>query len=142
MRITGGAGERGYYFDRILSVVAQEFAQSGVAPHTLTARVSYTVPAGQMLYVSGVELRMIRDTAPTIGETFTVRLNYTPSGGVAHMLAYFTGRSILVNEGIEQYLTNPFIAMPGDTISIATSDGSTGGSTEIDVALVGFTFER
>jgi hypothetical protein len=58
------------------------------------------------------------------------------------MLAYFTGRSILVNEGIEQYLTNPFIAMPGDTISIATSDGSTGGSTEIDVALVGFTFER
>jgi hypothetical protein len=85
---------------------------------------------------------MVRADPPTTADAFTVFLYYTTSDMVSHVLATFTAQTILRKEGIMQYLTNPIVVKGGDSISIATSDVSTGGTTDMNLSIVGFTFER
>ena len=142
MRITSGAGSRGTYFDRITSVVNERFFSGAVAPHSATLRLEYTVPQGQRLYISLLSLRMVRDNVPLSLGSFGIQVVYKPFGGATRGIIRRTAFTREYYAGVNESIAAGLVLNTYDNIAIYTYDVSTGGSTEIELSLTGFLFER
>jgi hypothetical protein len=111
-------------FDSRFTILKGLFSSTGVGPHSLTTRLSLSVPAGQRAVLLNGLLLIMRDVAPT-------------TAGVARAVMEVTGveivseiREVTATTGAPRINQVPRgnIFDPGQTITIRTADSSTGGS--------------
>lgn len=83
MRIYPGISARTNAYDRNAIPRASAYFTSAIAPHALTVRWSYTVPASKKFQLGGASVGMANQTATTAGGIIESSIRYTPSGGAA-----------------------------------------------------------
>jgi hypothetical protein len=117
-------------FDPNASWVRVIYHADGVAPHTLTQRISIAPSAGQMYVVRVLYAQLMRSTAPTTAGVATAYIAYSPDGvnevyiAVATILSSTLG---MLDRSLGQ-LELP-LRYPG-YVRGYTSDASTGGTCD------------
>lgn len=127
----GGTQQIGtHWYDRSPRPISLSFGLGVTAPHSNTTRASYVVPASKRAIVTGATLTVMRSIAATTPNILYVALLYKVSGGADIEIA----RAMLHSNVVSMVKTNAlalFFPMgAGDTLSLVTVDGSTGGSAE------------
>ena len=123
----GGASASQEYY-RTAPLQVGIFYNDTPAPHAVTARATYTVPAGKYANVEAITLRVDRNAVATTAALAASRAIYTPSGGSAQDITRAITYSNTVGGG-EQVVISPWGMMnPGDTIALYTEDASTTGT--------------
>jgi len=105
-----------------------------VAPHALTTRLTYTVPAGKKAILEALQVRCIRRTAATtVGLVYAVAY-ITPSGASEKELldCYLFTNNVGDKDG--QALQGTVTLFAGDVLGLKTYDGSTGGTVDYFLA--------
>ena len=121
--------------------ILRSYAAIAVAPHTLTVRWTYTVPANRRMIVSVMRALAFRDGVATVLAPFAAAVRYTPAGGSpgniigddAAGLAIGTKSIAIV--GCELWL------YPGDTIDGLTADSSADGTVRYQLQAAGTEFD-
>lgn len=98
------------------------------APHSLTERASYTVPAHSWGLIQSIFLHAYRDAAASSVGTAILSVKITPSGGSEVPIIYTILRNNNVGEFTQVELAEGILLKGGDTIKIYTQDSSTGGN--------------
>jgi len=116
------------YYDRIAITIGQLYNANGVAPHGLTTRWIYTVPAGKKALVETSICRILRITAAAALSFCDARII---TGGLTTAQTY-SAYALLLNNTINAQITDrsdsPILLLAGQTLSGETNDGSTGGT--------------
>lgn len=125
---------RPVYYDRNPINRTQWYLAGGVAPHGGTSRFSYVVPANKKAFLEMASLAIIRNTAATGAGLTSAAISYVPSGGAQQDMLY--AQFINLNQGASD--KNGLAQMgelgPGDGVSSFTTDGSTGGTNQYNIA--------
>jgi hypothetical protein len=111
-------------FDSRFALSKGIYSATGVAPHTLTARVSIAIPTGQRgLLINGF-LLIMRDSAPTTAGTTRAVMEISGVDIVSE------AREVTAGVGVPRINQVPRgdVFEPGQTLTISTADASTGGS--------------
>lgn len=128
-------GPRLEWYDRNPSTQNIYYTGSGVAPHGMTSRASYTVPTGKKAFVGGAVGDILRRAAAgTVSEVYA----FYSIGGVNLMaISHFNNTAGHAERGAG--LTSS-VALAGTTLAISTIDGSTGGTMNyyLSVAIMEF----
>jgi hypothetical protein len=130
MRITNVFSGRPAYFDRNpTEITTFSNFQTAIAPHSLTTRVTYTVPTGRKAFIGALDFIMHRVTAAApLGRR---RISFgTTTFTPTHCMDWSN-----VVDAVTQLLTSlqaPFLA--GDQIAVMTEDLSTGGTVDYIMA--------
>jgi hypothetical protein len=112
------------YFDARFTLSKGIFSSGAVTPHTLTTRVSISIPSGQRGLLLNGFLLIMRDAAPT-------------TAGLARAVMEVSGVDIVsevreVTSGVgaprSHQVPGGDVFAPGQTLTISTADASTGGS--------------
>jgi hypothetical protein len=117
-----------------VEVVPASFATSA-APHVGINRITYTVPDQRRALLTSVTLGLNRFIAPTVGNISQAVIDFTRAGGNTQRIIGKAG--VLPNVGDDIVLTTPvFIPMfPKDSITVDTTDLSTGGQVYYSLGL-------
>ena len=114
---------------------------AGIAPHGVTTRWTYTVPANKKAtWRSGRAYNVRRTAAAPVGEFYS-SLQYTPSGGsvTVPVVAISSDNTLLVYRNDEQF---PQVDMlSGDALAGVDSDASTGGTADFVVGAIIFEYD-
>lgn len=101
-----------------------------VAPHGLTQRSTYVVPANKIARVDIGAIEMLRSAVATALNYAFIRIRYTPDGGSERTLLTLFMETNTIGDRLDRQLANPFIMLEGDEINIETLDSSTGGTID------------
>lgn len=118
------------YFDRNPQAEHLYYSDTGVSPHSLTVRATYTVPANKKAIVSEIYLAVMRYDVATTYLVPAIFVRYTPSGGTARFIASASRHDNKRWEWTKIHLTNVLIMEEGDKLELLTEDGSTGGTCQ------------
>ena len=107
-------------------------------PHTLTERISYTVPANKYAIISGFYLHSLLVTARTVAGLSYFNVQFDPVAGALTNL--FALRSVFQNVGDSKEIAigSQFIMHGGDKITVSTADLATGGNINYSAAFMVF----
>lgn len=117
---------RNAYYDRNPTDVFNFTSQNALAPHALTNRWTYTVPAGRKAYLSNAFTIIHIVTAATTAGQRSARIT-TPS------VTFFLNRSVYANavDTVDQANNGgTVLLLAGDASSGADVDVSTGGTVD------------
>jgi len=106
----------------------QSYSVAAVAPHGLTERWTYTVPAGTKTALEIALLMVTRDAAATTVGLARATIFYTPSGGSEEALLDAALLTNTVGDQDRAILGASAVLLPGDLIRATTIDASTGGT--------------
>jgi hypothetical protein len=141
MRITNASGVRNDLLQEIADKTEIPYGSTGMlpidfsspvllAPHSLTTRLTYTVPADKQAVVSSLFVGWETDAVGSVVGRCEVRYNITPSGGSA--VEIFNG--LYVSDTVGQILqwTIPvrYHLVAGDLIEVSTLQPGTGGTVD------------
>ena len=126
MDIVNAASSRAAYYDRDAEGNVIEY-NATAAPHGLTVRDSYVVPADRKAILNSVGIEMIRLVVAAPLDSVVMYVNYIPFGGASINILTTQFRYNVVNETLVRDVAPAFVMYPGDEIEIATFDASTGG---------------
>jgi len=101
-----------------------------VAPHGITVRWEYTVPAGRKAFVESLQVRIMRTAAATtLGKAHAI-IVLIPSGqaGAYQFVCSLLNNTVGASESLS--VGQALVLNPGDTLRAATLDGSTGGTCD------------
>jgi len=124
----GPQASRLAWYDRNPSISVQNYANSGVAPHALTVRWSYTVPAGKKAFVETISARLVRDAAATTAGLASIYVAVLPYGGSWTPLLRIAVLSNGVGDRDGGEIGQSVILKAGDGLRAETYDTSTGGT--------------
>jgi len=141
MRLQNINPARPAFYDRAVENVTRRFSTAAVGPHSLTARITYTVPTGVKAYVDLASAHVFRDGVPTTPGTITILFEYTPSGGGPVNIVQLNHLSRELNVLSTTGPMNLGYLLSGDQLRVLTSDDSTGGTATYVIALKIFEFE-
>lgn len=129
------------YYDRnpITTMVSINLAV--VAPHVLTLRASYTVPANKKAWLDSVWLHIVRSNAAAPAGPAEIRCNETTTVVGAQLATYVYHNNNTVGFDVTQNLANGGFLGTGDNIQVFTIDTSTGGSCDYDMAVKATQFD-
>jgi len=127
---TPSAVARPDWYDRNPAFAGVSYVGTGVAPHALTVRGTYTVPSGKKAFLEASYLNGRRQTVATTVGIVALSLWVTPSGGGAYRLAQITWKDNTVDYFKEETFAALGVLQTGDKVDICTSDASTGGTCE------------
>jgi len=127
---TPSAVARPDWYDRNPVSRVDYYWGSGVAPHGVTTRLSYTVPSGKKAMVEVLVLKVRRNTAATTLGIARASLILTPSGGAPDnfMDACIVNNTVDVKDGWS--IGASLALITGDLLEFTTYDGSTGGTCD------------
>jgi len=126
---TPSAVARPAWYDRNPISRVDSASADGVTPHGATDRLTYTVPAGKKALIEQADAKIWRQTAATTAGEVFVAFTVTPGGGSQQFVmrdAFFTNA---VNDSAKLSMSPNMTLKAGDVFTIATFDGSTGGTT-------------
>ncbi len=136
MNIANPSNARDTFADRNGTTQTIFYQASGVAPHTLTTRSTYTVPAGKKSQVTRIRLAHIRSTVATTVGKVQALLSYVPAVAAGLNLALVQAIATTVGAGDELNSVAFDVLLAGDTIRLQTVDASTGGAIDYDLGVV------
>lgn len=117
-------------YDRNPLAVTAVYEGSGLAPHGFTIRSTYTVPSGKKAWLDSLFTLVRRITVAAPAATVQASVYYDP---VVGSNAYL-GRALLWTNAVDDkdvvQLSPGSVMFAGDSINIATGDGSTGGTVD------------
>lgn len=113
------------FFDRNPLTVDQNY-QSQTAPHAQTVRWTYTVPANRKAFVSNVIAYCLRYAVATAAADI---ICFVKRSGTYMAWAQLTSADNTVGNRDKSTSVSTVTALPGEVISAATQDASTGGQS-------------
>lgn len=116
--------------------VATAYGADGLAPHAITTRFTYTVPAATKARLELACVYLVRATAPSAAGMAFVRVTYTPAGGSGVDILRVAELSLTVGGGHSQSLGYSILLGPGDVLAGQTRDQSTGGTYDMSLSVV------
>ncbi len=131
---------RGFYYDRNPLEKSLSYIATGVAPHPVTTRATYTVPAGKKAFITSAYAAVFVDAAKTTLAQNYANVEATQNvGGVVLARAFARGTAIGSGEtsavGVQTLLS------AGDAIQLTTIDQSTGGTAAYVASCTAFEFD-
>lgn len=119
------------WYDRNPLAIRLEYEPHQFAGHTETKRADYLVPGGRMAFIGSVDIGMERVIAADAVQVYwisvfaiaSIKEPETSSGCL--MMAF--SKDNTVGKSLHKSLANAGVLLPGEQISLWTSDDSTGG---------------
>ena len=125
MKLSNPASGRPAYYDRAPASAGVGFIGDAVAPHGLTARGTYTTPAGILAFVNIMHVDIERRTAAAPVGQVRGRIDVA---GVNALEIVENGNA--VGDG-KDAISNPGVVLnPAETMQLFTIDGGTGGTVD------------
>ena len=134
VRVGFPGGPRLEWYDRNPQMQAEAYNGTGIPPHGLTERWSYTVPTGKKCLLEMLQALIKRALAATTEDLAYIIVNYTKSGGVAKSLIFNPLRTNLVGDGDSVAIGATLTLLAGDVLAAKTGDASDGGWIDYNVA--------
>jgi hypothetical protein len=131
MARTLSGGARPAWYDRNAASKCSSYLATA-APHALTARWTYTVPAGKKALVELLQVGLKRMTAAGTPQVAYVAITVVPSGGSGVYLVFadLTASNNAVGDKDNMSSQGTLNLSAGDEINAKTYDGSTTGTIE------------
>ena len=130
MRIGNINQGRPAYYDRNPMCILPTYDVQNVAPHGITQRWIYTVPAQKKAYNEGTVVQIIRRTAAAPASTVQFAVSHTPFGGASGTLANCRIYSNGVSDQQSMFLSALGLMTQGDDVKSTSADVSTGGTVD------------
>lgn len=113
----------------------------GAAPHGLTTRWTYTVPAGRFCILEHRFLKVARAAAAAPAGVVFLRIVYTPSGAGATVImeVNFTNNTVDYHESL--LAVGEMRMKAGDVLACDSIDVSTGGTASYLGSVVGTEYD-
>ncbi len=134
MKIWLPAGVRRDWIDRNVLSKTQAYAVGGVAPHALTQRFAYTVPAGRLAIISSASIIINRATAAGTAGLVNDIITIDDGGGQVGIL-YCNLYSNGVGDRSMLSISPQLPIKAGWTVAGLSGDSSTGGSVLHDLTV-------
>lgn len=115
---------------RIVNLGRLFYDQTGVAPHSETTRVTYTVAANCYAYIPFVNMLAKRATAATTAGTFGAKFQLLLGGTEIVLIGLIFSRSNTVGDHDRLQVPAGIWLRPGDMIRFTTFDTSAGGTID------------
>lgn len=131
MRVGSFAVARPNYYDRNATSKQSSYVGGPLAPHSVTTRWTYTVPAGKKAYVESCYVDIIRGSAATSGPSCKAFIRVTTSDSTIGTLCATGGEFNTLNALISQTVSNVGLLAAGDLVQSDSYDNSTGGTLYI-----------
>src|SRR5574341_363058 len=109
---------------------------NGVAPHALTVRATYTVPAGKRFLLTAVHLWVRRRTAATTAGL--VQMKVDTSLGIEIPIQ---SSKNAIDDLMSSDAAPNVLLQAGETVNTRTSDTSTGGTVDYLGGYMGYEFD-
>ncbi len=119
-------------YDRVNSTRTISGAALAVAPHALTQRASFLIPVGQVGILMGGEMKIERMSVATTPGRMLCMFVDSGFNFVAEFDIRFTGNNTVGDRQWNQ-LPSGLVIPGGTTMTMQTSDGSTGGTVDYEV---------
>lgn len=116
------------YLERISNWLTQSFVAGGVAPHTDTARFTYTVPTSYYATLTWSYLENHRDTVATTAGESIVYLTVTQPGETEVTWRKISLVANTVGASSISQVAHEILLEPGAVVKAYTADNSTGGT--------------
>ncbi len=133
MIINNSAGARAEFYDRSATTEILRYGETAVAPHGLTLRGSYTVPADRKAILNGFSIFVVRRQAGVALGRTTGYFKFVPSGGGSGTVFSVTMFDAAVGANSHEALAPGFVMYPADELELYTADGSGAGSCDYDL---------
>lgn len=134
MRVYAPSSSRPSLEDRNPINTALAYSASGVAPHGVTVRATYTVPTGRKARVEDTEVFAFRDSVATTAGQQHAYFGLTPSGGsLTNFRRIITLGNVVATTFDRANGYSGMLLKAADAITITTSDASTAGSYTYDI---------
>lgn len=125
---------RPQFYDRNPGSILIDYSATGVAPHALTVRSTYTVPVARKAYLESGEMKLNRGTRPT-GVLAPIRgwIKGVVSANAGTILTLVLLTSAKY-KSTQASLSSQITMLPGDSITLETQDTNTGGTADLDLS--------
>jgi len=135
VRVGFPGGPRLEWYDRNPIAKSQAYNGSGVAPHSMTVRATYTVPTGKKALIAFAEGVIVRVTAATaVG---WVEVLVQGANNEAFRLNHINNTVNSYEQG-RTYVG--YVLLAGQDINLQTQDLSTGGTLSYNVFITSMEF--
>lgn len=124
------------WVDRNPSNQSQRYNTGAIAPHAVTQRWTHTVATGKKERVQHTYMGWRRVTAAAPVGIVTLDVQYTPNGGTVIHLQERRTLLNAVNDLFDESYNAQLDMFAGDLLEAYTTDLSTGGTTEYNIAAV------
>ena len=125
------------WYDRNPTSISKTFTNTGVAPHVITSRWTYTVPAGRKCQIEFVQIELVRKT---VAAPVNTAFGYVTIAGASFLRAVMESNTI--GERSNTVAGVGVILEAGDVIAGLTFDSSTGGTITYTLTLKGTEFDE
>lgn len=106
-----------------------------LAPHALTSRGAYTVPAGQRALLTHLSFSILRLTTASAQSPARLWASFTPSGGAQVVIALLRGYTGAVGDQEFNSFAVELHMSGGDNIEVFSVDNATGGTRQFFTAV-------
>ena len=131
MRVGFPGGPRLEWYDRNPSTDVLVYSASGVAPHAVTVRATYTVPTGKKAWLSLITQSIFRATAATVVGKVTTWI------WIAGAPASFLLHQDNTEAAKEHAITSAVAAVQsGQVVEIRTQDAGEGGTMDYVLSIL------
>jgi len=122
------------WYDRNPIQQVDYYTGQTVAPHGVTIRCTYTVPAQKKAIVESLQVNLVRRATATTAGVAGAYAMLTPNGGTAEEIldSHIFANTIGDKDGQAQQ--GALTLLEGDKLDLKTYDGSTGGTVDYFVA--------
>ena len=128
MDIVNAASARADFYDRNAEGMQLGWSAAATAPHGLTVRDTYTVPASRKAIINSLELLIVRDLVGGINGYTQAWFSYTPFGGVAAFIAQLGDYNQVIGSKSLLATSPTFVMYPGDILTVNSADSCGGGT--------------
>jgi hypothetical protein len=132
---------RPVWSDRNPVTITRTYSAGGVAPHAVTQRWIYTVPANKKFNIQLASVFTLRTGAAGPAGVVEALIDFVPAAGATTYIVDLTTIDAAVNSGKNFSLGANAVALAGDAIRGYTADPSTGGTNLYNLSLQGLEFD-
>lgn len=129
MKVTSYAVARPAFYDRS-SLSGRKASNVVVAPHAVTTRFTYTVPAARKAFVETAFVKYNQVTLPTVTGLVVNSVQNSDGITASTNVSMSVNSSIATLTALTLFTTGNCTVFAGETISDLTYDGSTGGTIQ------------
>jgi hypothetical protein len=125
--LSADGGSLAPYWDRSPVPIIQSYDTTGVAPHGLANRSSYTVPTGKRSIIDAVSVGLEQDAAASAAGFARASVVYQEIGDTRYLVQAVT-YEVAVGTRDHWHLSQCGLMLAGEVVRIRSIDGKTGGT--------------
>lgn len=141
MRVFNNGTSRPAWYDRGPLEIAKYYFAQAVAPHGVTTRWTYTVPAARKCLVELTQVTEMRDVAAGVAGTTNGFIRVVTAGAVTLDFAFTVFQNVNVDTYRQCAMAPQAVMLATSVVSGSTIDSSTGGSVTYNIAMKGTEYD-